>query len=156
MTEVFDGIDITTAARFGKSGQIQGGLATGRTVTDNCGLKIDSPSTATAGSPSGAALALSVVDLRPGFCKVSRPWSSSTQVKFSVVYALPLEFQASSIYQNIPGVPIRASYVATDAEIQPTLGRHLASCPPTAATCNQTYTSDLIPPFSLYGDRIQQ
>ena len=157
MTEVFDGIDITTVARFGKSGQIQGGLATGRTVTDNCGLKIDSPSTATAGSPAGAALALSAVDLRPGFCKVSRPWSSSTQVKFSVVYALPWDFQASSIYQNIPGVPIRASYVATDAEIQPTLGRHLASCPSqTAATCNQTYTVDLIPPFSLWGDRIQQ
>jgi hypothetical protein len=156
MSEVFDGIDITSVARFGKA-QFQGGLATGRTVTDNCGLKIDSPSSATAGTPAGAALALSVVDMRPGFCHVSRPWSSSTQVKFNVVYALPWDFQASSIYQNIPGVPIRASYVATDAEILPSLGRHLASCPSqTAATCNQTYTSDLIPPFSLYGDRIQQ
>ena len=156
MTEVFDGIDITTVARFGKA-QFQGGLATGRTVTDNCNLKIDSPATATAGSPAGAALALGVVDLRPGFCNVSRPWGSSTQVKFNVVYALPWDFQASSIYQNIPGVPIRASYVATDAEIFPSLGRHLASCPSqTAATCNQTYTADLIPPFSLYGDRIQQ
>jgi len=156
MTEVFDGLDITTAARFGKA-QFQGGVATGRTVTDNCGLKIDSPATATAGSPAGASLNLSVVDLRPGFCRVSRPWSSSTQVKFNVVYALPWDFQASSIYQNIPGVPIRASYVATDAEILPSLGRHLSSCPSqTAATCNQTYTVDLIPPFSLYGDRIQQ
>ena len=157
MSEVFDGVDVTLAARFGKSGQFQGGLATGRTVTDNCGLVIDSPSTATAGSPAGAALALPVVDMRPGFCRVSRPWSSSTQVKFSVVYGLPWDFQASSIYQNIPGVPIRASYVATDAEILPSLGRHLASCPSqTAATCNQTSTIDLIPPFSLYGDRIQQ
>jgi hypothetical protein len=156
MAEVFDGVDITTMARFGKA-QFQGGLATGRTVTDNCNLKIDSPATATAGSPAGASLNLSVVDLRPGFCNVSRPWASSTQVKFNVVYALPWDFQASSIYQNIPGVPIRASYVATDAEIFPSLGRHLASCPSqTAATCNQTYTSDLIAPFSLYGDRIQQ
>jgi hypothetical protein len=97
------------------------------------------------------------VDLRPGFCKVSRPWGSSTQVKFNIVYALPWDFQASSIYQNIPGVPIRASYVVSDADIFPSLGRHLASCPSqTAATCNQTYTADLIPPFSLYGDRIQQ
>ena len=156
MTEVFDGIDVTTMARFGKA-QFQGGLAVGRTVTDNCNLKIDSPSTATAGSPAGAALALGVVDLRPGFCRVSRPWGSSTQVKFNVVYALPWDFQASSIYQNIPGVPIRASYVVSDAEIFPSLGRHLASCPSqTAATCNQTYTADLIPPSSLYGDRIQQ
>jgi hypothetical protein len=157
MSEVFDGVDITIGARFGKGGQVQGGLATGRTVTDNCDLVIDSPSTATAGTPGGAALALPVVDMRPGFCKVSRPWSSSTQVKFSAVYPLPLDFQVSTIYQNIPGVPIRASYVATNAEIRPSLGRHLASCPSqTAATCNQTVTLDLIPPFSLYGDRIQQ
>jgi hypothetical protein len=156
MTEVFDGIDVTTNARFGKA-QFQGGMSTGRTVTDNCNLKIDSPATATAGSPAGAALNLSPVDLRPGFCNVSRPWGSSTQVKFNVVYALPWDFQASSIYQNIPGVPIRASYVVPDADIFPSLGRHLASCPSqTAATCNQTYTVDLIPPFSLYGDRIQQ
>jgi hypothetical protein len=96
--------------------------------------------------------------MRPGFCHVSRPWSSSTQVKFNVVYALPWEFQASSIYQNIPGVPIRATYVASDAEIFPSLGRHLSSCPSqTAATCNQNYPAiDLIPPFSVYGDRIQQ
>jgi len=157
MSEVFDGVDVTLAARFGKGGQVQGGLATGRTVTDNCNLVIDSPSTATAGSPAGAALALPVVDTRPGFCNVSRPWSSSTQVKFSVVYPLPWAFQVSSIYQNIPGVPIRASYVASDAEIRPSLGRHLASCPSqTATTCNQTATIDLIPPFSIYGDRIQQ
>jgi hypothetical protein len=157
MTEVFDGVDVTIGARFGKGGQVQGGLATGRTVTDNCGFVVDSPSTVTAGSPAGAALALPVTDLRPGFCDVSRPWSSSTQVKFSVVYPLPWNFQASSIYQNIPGVPIRASYTVTNAEIRPSLGRHLAACPSqTAATCNQTVVVDLIPPFSLYGDRIQQ
>jgi hypothetical protein len=98
------------------------------------------------------------VDLRPGFCDVSRPWSSSTQIKFSVVYPLPWDFQASTIYQNIPGVPIRATYVASNAEIRPSLGRHLAACPSqTAATCNQNFAAiDLIPPFSLYGDRIQQ
>jgi hypothetical protein len=157
MSEVFDGVDVTIAARFRQGGQVQGGLATGRTVTDNCGLKIDSPSTVTAGTPGGAALALPVADGRPGFCNVSRPWSSSTQVKFSVVYPLPGDFQVSSIYQNIPGVPILAKYNATNAEIRPSLGRHLAACPSqTAATCNQTVTVDLIPPFSLYGDRIQQ
>src|SRR5207302_9217329 len=72
MTEVFDGIDITTAARFGKA-QFEGGLATGRTVTDNCNLKIDSPATATAGSPNGAGLNLSWVHLRPGFGRRGGP-----------------------------------------------------------------------------------
>ena len=31
------GVDVTIGARFGQGGQVQGGLATGRTVTDNCG-----------------------------------------------------------------------------------------------------------------------
>jgi hypothetical protein len=157
MAEVFDGVDIALGARFGQGGQIQGGLATGRTMTDNC-LVIDSPSTGTAGTPAGAALALPAIDPRPDFCRVSRPWSSSTQVKFSVVYPLPWDFQASGIYQNIPGVPIRATYVATNAEIRPSLGRHLSACPSqTAATCNSNFPAiDLIPPFSMYGDRIQQ
>jgi hypothetical protein len=157
MAEVFNGVDATIGARFGQRGQVQGGLATGTTMTDNC-LVIDSPSTVTAGTPGGAALALPVADSRPGFCKVSRPWSSSTQVKFSVVYPLPWNIQTSAIYQNIPGVPIRATYVATNAEIRPSLGRHLAACPSqTAATCNSNFPAiDLIPPFTLYGDRIQQ
>ena len=128
MSEVFDGVDVTLGARFGQGGQFQGGLATGRTVTDNC-MVIDSPSALTAGTPAGAALALPAVDPRPGYCRVSRPWSSSTQVKFSVVYPLPWDFQASAIYQNIPGVPIRATYVATNAEIRPSLGRHLCGVP---------------------------
>jgi hypothetical protein len=103
-------------------------------------------------------LAIPQVDARPGFCHVSRPWSSGTQAKFSVVYPLPWNFQASAIYQNIPGVPIRATYVATNAEIRPSLGRNLAACPSQAtATCNSNFAQiDLIAPFTLYGDRIQQ
>src|SRR5262249_39027118 len=117
----------------------------------------DSPSSVIAGTPAGAALALPTQDARPGFCHISRPWAAATQVKFSVVYPLPWGFRASAIYQNLPGFPITASYVATNAEIKPSLGRNLAACPSqTAATCTQTATIDLIPPNTLYDDRIQQ
>ena len=96
-------------------------------------------------------------DARPGFCHISRPWSAATQVKFSVVYPLPWNLQTSAIFQSLPGFPITASYVATNAEIKPSLGRNLAACPSqTAATCNQTVTIDLIPPSTLFDDRIQQ
>jgi hypothetical protein len=163
MSEVFDGVDVTLAARFGQGAQVQGGLATGRTATNNClvidnpGGGIGAPGTLMAGTPAGAALALPAADSRPDFCNVSRPWSSATQVKFSIVYPLPWDFQVSTLYQNIPGAPMLAQYVATNAEIRPSLGRNLAACPSqTAATCNQTVTIDLIPPFSHYGDRIQQ
>ena len=46
--------------------------------------------------------------------------------------------------------------MATNAEIRPSLGRNLAACPNQTAACNQTVTVDLIPPNTVYGDRIQQ
>ena len=35
-TEVFDGVDVTASRRFGRGGLLQGGVSTGRTVTDHC------------------------------------------------------------------------------------------------------------------------
>ena len=144
-TEVFTGLDIGLSTRFGRGGQFQGGFSTGRTVTDNC-FVVDSPQQA-----------------RSGFCHVSRPWAAATQVKFSVVYPLPWDLQSGAVYQNIPGFPMAATYVATNAEIKPSLGRNLAACPSqTAATCNSTVTlgdattGGLIPLNSYFEDRIQQ
>jgi hypothetical protein len=155
-TEVFDGVDFALNARFGRGGRFQGGLNTGRVVTDNC-LVIDSPSSTQSGTPGGAGLAIPIMDARPDFCRVSRPWSGGTGFGFNVVYPLPWNIQTSAIYQNKPGFPIRATYVATNAEIRPSLGRHLSACPSqTAATCNQTVTIDLIAPNTVYGERIKQ
>lgn len=155
--EIFNGIDFTFNTRFAQGGRFEGSLTTGSTLTDNC-LLIDSPSTVVAGSPAGAQLALPTQDARPGFCRVSTPWwSGGTALGFNVVYPLPWKIQTSAILQNKPGFPIRASYVATNAEIRPSLGRNLASCPSqTAATCNQTATINLIPNNTLYGERIKQ
>jgi hypothetical protein len=144
-TEVFTGLDVGLSTRFGRGGQIQGGFSTGRTMTDNC-FVVDSPQQA-----------------REGFCHVSRPWAAATQVKFSVVYSLPWDLQSGAVYQNIPGFPMAATYVATNAEIRPSLGRNLAACPSqTAATCTSTVTlgdattGGLIPLNSYFEDRIQQ
>jgi hypothetical protein len=71
------------------------------------------------------------------------------------VYPLPWGIQTSAIYQNGPGIPITASYVATNAEILPSLGRNLGSCRG-AATCNGTVTVDLIPPSTIFEPRLQQ
>jgi hypothetical protein len=157
-SEVFSGLDVLINARFGRGGQIQGGLGTGRTVLDNC-FSIDSPSTLVAGQPVavGGVLVVPTQDARPGFCHISQPWGAATQVKFSAVYPLPWETQISATYQNAPGFPIAASYVASNEEVKRSLGRNLAACPSqTAATCNQTVTIDLIPANTLFDDRIQQ
>ena len=146
-SQVYNGVDATINARFGQGGQLSGGLSVGRTVTDYCYQNGD-PSLLTQGGVAA--------DPRTqAFCHNAPAWSASTQVKFLAVYPLPWDIQTSAIYQNSSGIPVAASYVATNAEIRPLLGRNLGSCG-TAATCTATVTFNLIPPSALYEPRIQQ
>jgi hypothetical protein len=74
----------------------------------------------------GVAASTSIVTPRnPEFCHVSTPWSAGTQVKLSALYPLPWGLLPNVAVQSLPGVPITASYVATSAEIVPSLGRPL-------------------------------
>ena len=137
-TRVYNGLDLTTNARFGRGGQVSGGVSIGRTVTDNC-VVVDSPQ-----------------DARPGFCRTARPWGAATDVKFLVVYPLPYDIQTSAVYQNSPGIPITANYVVSNAQIVSSLGRNLSDCAIGAATCNANRTIALIPDNSMFEPRAQQ
>ena len=137
-TRVYNGVDLTTNARFGRGGQLSGGVSIGRMVTDNC-VVVDSPQ-----------------DARSGFCRTARPWGAATDVKFLVVYPLPYDVQTSAIYQNSPGIPITANYVVTNAQIASSLGRNLSDCAVGAATCNANRTIALIPDNSMFEPRAQQ
>ena len=137
-TRVFNGVDLTTNARFGSGGQLSGGVSIGRTVVDNC-VVVDSPQ-----------------DGRPGFCRTRRPWGAATDVKFLVVYPLPYDIQTSAIYQNSAGIPITANYIVTNAQIASSLGRNLSDCAVGAATCNANRTIALIPDNSMFEPRAQQ
>jgi len=141
-TDVFNGIDVTFNARFSEGRQLAGGLSTGRQVTDNCYTGSDVSLLAEG--------QLVTAPRTTAFCHVSPPWSAGTQVKFSGIYPLPWDFQSSATVQNLPGIPYLASYVATNAEIAPSLGRNLA------AGARGTATIDLIPPGTAYEDRITQ
>jgi hypothetical protein len=163
----YDGIDLTLSGRFARGGQFSGGLSTGRTVTDDCHIN-DNPSLAVIG-PTGApsttpnSLFLNVATLpttsliprNSRFCHVSAPWSSGTQLKFLAVYPLPWDLETSAIVQNSPGVPITASYVITNAQVQSIIGRNLAACG-AAATCTQTVRTELIPPNTMFEPRLTQ
>ena len=154
-TQVFNGVDVTLNARFGQGGQFSGGLSTGRTSTNNCYQNGD-PSLTAQVFPGVLVLpATSTIARSTAFCDVTPPWSQSTQVKFMAVYPLPWHVQTSAIYQNSSGIPITASYVATNAEIFPSLGRNLGSCRG-AATCTGNLTVELIPPNSVFEPRLQQ
>jgi hypothetical protein len=151
-TEVYNGVDVTMNARFGKGGVLAGGMSTGQTVNDNCFQNSD-PSL-TAQFPPGVTAA-STPPRTQDFCHTVLPFSGQTQFKFSGAYPLPWDFQASATYQNLPGIPIAATYVATNAAIRPSLGRNLGQCG-TSATCNGTVVVDLMPPNTDFEDRITQ
>jgi hypothetical protein len=154
-TQVFNGVDVTLNARYGQGGQFSGGLSMGRTTTNNCYQNGD-PSLTAQVFPGVLVLpAASTVSRAEAFCNVAPPWSQATQVKFMAVYPLPWHILTSAIYQNSSGIPITASYVATNAEVLPSLGRNLGSCRG-AATCTANLTVELIPPNSLFEPRLQQ
>ena len=131
-SKYYSGVDVNVKARFGRGGVLQGGVSTGSLTTDNC-FVVDSPQ----------ALYQ---------CRVSPSWSAATSVKFLVVYPLPWNFRASAVYQNLPGTPITASYVASNAQIAPSLGRNLGNCRG-AAVCTGTATIQLIAPLTMFEPR---
>jgi Carboxypeptidase regulatory-like domain len=135
-SDVYNGVDVTMNLRFGQGGLLNGGISTGRTVTDNCAVLMDSP--------------------ERRFCRVTLPFAGQIQVKLSGAYPLPWwDIQASATYQDLPGIPITASYVASNAEIRPSLGRNLGACG-AAATCTATTTVELIEPNTMREARIRQ
>ena len=129
-SEVFNGLDISINARFGKGGLLRGGVSTGRTIFDNCTV-IDSPEQAR-------------------FCRTVLPWRAQNQVKVSAIYPLPWDLQASANLQHLAGIPIQASYVATNAEIAPSLGRNLA------AGAGGTTLVNLLKPNTVFEKRLNQ
>ena len=86
---------------------------------------------------------------RDGYCNVAPPWSSGTQFKFLVVYPLPWSFRTSVVYQNMSGIPYTASHVVSNADVATSLGRNLAGAA-------RSVTKDIIPPSTLFEERLQQ
>ena len=118
--ENWQGVDILLAARANNGAMIQGGVSSGRHLTDMCDVVVnmDNPSTYN--------------------CHRESPYL--TQVKFFAAYPLPGDFRLSAVFQHVQLDPtnrfrptsaqqfgMSANYVATNAEIAPSLGRNLSN-----------------------------
>lgn len=137
--EIFSGVDLTVNARM-KGLYVSGGISTGSTLTDSC-FVVDSP------QASFSSAGLREAGLYQ--CRNRTPWAAGTQIKFSAIYTLPWQIRTSLTYQNVAGIPLTASYVASNAAIQPSLGRNLAACRG-AAVCAATTIVDLVPNNQVY------
>jgi hypothetical protein len=137
-SETFNGVDISTNARLNSGGLLSGGVSWGRVIVDNCYI-IDSP--------------------QQRFCKVTNPpqiggqITGGVQVKLQAVYPLPRAFQLSAVLQNLQGIPRLATYIATNAQIAPSLGRNLGQCG-ASAVCNGTFAVDMIEPGTEFENRL--
>jgi hypothetical protein len=81
-------------------------------------------------------------------CHVETPFL--TQVKLFAIYNVPkVGMAVAATLQNLPGPLIAANYIATNAVIQPSLGRPLSG-----GVANTTI--NLVTPATMYGERLNQ
>jgi carboxypeptidase family protein len=131
--EHWNGVDASVNLRL-LSVRMQGGMSTGRTSTDNCDVAAQVPE----------ILATLSID------QCHQDTKFLTQFKFLGSYTIPrIDVSVAGTVQSSPGVPITAAYVATNALVQPSLGRPLSGGA-------QNTTAAIIDPGTEYGERINQ
>jgi hypothetical protein len=133
-TEHWNGVDFGVNARPSAGFFLQGGVSTGRTVTDNCDLASKVPE-----SLFGFAFFIAETPLQ--FCH--RDEGFVTQVKGSAAYVIPLiDLQVSGVFQSQPGPLLSAN---DNIFFAPNLGRPFVGVPFQAV--------NILEPGSKYGDR---
>jgi hypothetical protein len=128
----WDGFDITVDARMQNGLFLQGGVSSGKTMTDNCEIIDDLPE----------LLVVAGVSQSASYCHQETPMLA--QYKGIASYTLPYGVRISGTFQSLPGPVIAANNVYTSA---PSLGRPF--------TLGQA-TLNLITPQTMFGDRLNQ
>jgi hypothetical protein len=166
ITNIFEGFDVSTIARFKAGAFVQLGINAQKIILDYCnvtsqvgpigtatgpliltngaaapgaGTNVYSPTTTTTGTetyPDGSSACRQVYGYRP-------------DAKLLGTYPLPWDFQISGTYQHSQGPAILGSWSASNAVLQPTLGRPLSS----GVTSKMI---SLIDPGSVYGTGLNQ
>jgi hypothetical protein len=147
-TERYDGVDAVVSMRMPRGGRVGGGLNVGRTATNNCAVVEGAPNVNNATSLISVAADLAALPRTTAFCDVRTPWQPNA--RGYVVLPLPWALQSSTTLQTIPGPMIYATYAVPNAVIAPSLGRNLS------AGANATANVGLVPPGTMYGDRLYQ
>ena len=133
-TEMWQGVDVTMNARPRSGLLLQGGISAGKTTRDSCDILRKLPET----NPTNP------------YCHTETPFLN--QIKLLSSYTIPrIDVQIGGTFQSFdaPQNGIIANVVATNAAIAPSLGRTLSG-----GAANVTV--NLIDPFSVYGDRVNQ
>ncbi|MEQ1575583.1 MAG: TonB-dependent receptor, partial [Vicinamibacterales bacterium] len=161
-TEYWHGVDVGINTRLPHEIVLQGGVSTGRTVTDNCEVVAKSPEissglnvasgTATVPRPSAQITPqgnTTAANVTGGVTYCHQATNFLTAVKALGSYNIPkIDVQTSMSFQNNPGSVIYANYTATNAIVSPSLGRNLTGA--------ANVPVNLVKPGTMYGDRVNQ
>ena len=129
--ENWQGVDVNVSSRLRGGVLAQGGISTGRTLTDSCEIRAAVPETTV---------------LNP-YCRVETPYL--TQLKLLGAYTIPrIGVQTSGTFQSVPGPQVLANVVYTSAQVAGSLNRPLAGA--------ATVAVNVIAPGDEYGDRLNQ
>jgi len=129
-TENWQGYDFSVNARM-RGVVTQGGISTGRRLTDSCEIRAALPET---------------TPLNP-YCRVEEPYL--TQFKLASAYTIPkIDVQLAGTFQSVPGPVVQATVVYPAAALAPALGRPYVG--------GATAVVNVIPTAAEYGDRLNQ
>jgi len=148
VSETYNGVDVTVSARTRVGLMVQGGISTGRSAFDNCGVLREIPEARTIGP----------VRQPEAFCDYQTPFL--TQAKGLATYTVPrVDVQVAGTWSSRPFVgsnfptiatqSLVANWIITNAQVAPALGRPLSGN-------LQSATVNIVEPGTLYGDRINQ
>jgi hypothetical protein len=149
--QYFKGVDVTLNVRIGKDFTFVGGTSTGQSVADNCDIRAHLPelaTTTTGTSPFGPGLVGSTVTPVSPYCHVA--FGILTQFRGLSAYVVPrADIQLAATFQSKPGAMLAANYAAPNSVVAPSLGRNLSGNA-------SNVTINLVPPGTMYGDRINE
>jgi len=160
--ERWQGVDVNLNVRPRAGLMLQGGLSTGSTRIDLCEVQAKVPEmllsvlTSASNATTPQVLAVSTNNAAAiqnqwtpaQYCRQHSPFL--TNVKFAGSYTIPrADVLVSGTFRTVPGPEIYANYTATNAVIQPSLGRVLSG-----GVTNLPVT--IIEPGTMYGERLNQ
>ena len=148
---------VTQASNFGKQERVYDG------VDAKLSARVRGVTLTTGWNVGRTRLSCVAVDGPVQFCDNRPPFQS--EFKLGLSYELPYQIRVSTVIQNIPGAPkcfdvgltgCFLFYVAPDAQIAPSLGRHLSACGSVTVGCTAYQLAAIADPNTVFEDRATQ
>lgn len=145
VTQMYNGVDVNVTARLRSGFQVQGGLSTGKRVTDYCSVRAVLPEMTGAFSTGSEVPAFSPVN---PYCHYDP--GITTRYTGTATYTIPkVDVLLSGVMTSSPGLPLAANWTVSSAVVAQTLGRPLSG---NAANV----TINLLQPGQMYSDRVNE